>query len=145
MTDDKAIISIVPPGTQPSGELIGQREEARFPTEYVASGGRIISKIRNFLAAVHRRRAKPKTTIASLTASAGSEGALNRVLFVLSLEPELGRDGAIRAAGKKFNVSDRSIRRALAKAEAAANLLIQLRDLQLKAHRCVPRYAVSPR
>jgi hypothetical protein len=169
MTEDKAFLSIFPPGTESSGELIRHGQQAGFQiwkirfmsaaetvarwvrwrdwkrlTDYVASGGRIAGEIRKLLAAVLRREVrKPNNRAASFAGSAGAEGALKSVLFVLSLEQELGRHGATSAAAEKFNVSRRSIQRALAKAEAAAKLLIQLRDLQLKS-RCVPRYAVSP-
>ena len=40
--------------------------------------------------------------------------------------------------------SRRSIQRALAKAEAAAKLLIELRDLQVETRHGAPRYVVSP-
>jgi hypothetical protein len=80
----------------------------------------------------------------SFAGSAGVDGALKSVLFVLSLEQELGRRGATSAAAKKINMSRRSIQQALVKAESAAKLLIQLRDLQLKTRSSVPRYVVSP-
>jgi hypothetical protein len=167
--EDKAFIAIFGPHTEPSAELVEHRAQAGFKVwsirllsgaetvarwarrgnwnrlaEYVARGGRIAGEIRKFLAAGLRREVRnPNNCAASFAGSAGVEGVLNRVLFVLSLEQALGRHGATSAAAEKFNVSRRSIERALAKAEAAAKLLIELRDLQLETRRCVPRYAVS--
>ena len=170
-TEDNAFLSFFPPGTEPGEELIGHGEEAGFQnwkirfisaagtaarwarwgdwkrlTDYVANGGRITSEIRKFLAAVLRREVrKPNNRAASFAGSdAAVDGALKSVLFVLSLEQELGRRGATSAAAKKFNVSRRSIQQAFVKAESAAKLLIQLRDLQLKTCSSVPRYVVSP-
>jgi hypothetical protein len=170
MTEDKAFMSFFPPGTETDEELIRHGQEAGFQswkirfisaagtaarwarwgdwkrlTDYVANGGRITSEKRKFLAAVLRREVrKPNNRAASFAGSAGVDGALKSVLFVLSLEQELGRRGATSAAARKFNMSRRSIQQALVKAEAAAKLLIQLRDLQLKTCSSVPRYVVSP-
>ena len=169
-TEDNAFFSFFPRGTEPGEEPIGHGQEAGFQnwkirvisaagttarwarwgdwkrlTDYVANGGRITSEIRKFLAAVLRREVrKPNHRAASFAGSAGVDGALKSVLFVLSLEQELGRRGATSAAAKKFNMSRRSIQQALVKAESAAKLLIQLRDLQLKTRSSVPRYVVSP-
>jgi hypothetical protein len=169
MTEDKNSISIFPPGSESAEELIKHRQEAGFQiwkirflsaaetaarwvrrgnwkriTDYVASG-RITSEIRKFLAAALRREVKkPNNRAAPFAGAAATEGALKSVLFVLSLEQELGRHGATSAAAERFHVSRRSIQRALAKAEAAAKLLIELRDLQVETRRAAPRYVVSP-
>jgi len=166
MTEDKNSISIFPPGSESAEELIKHRQEAGFQIwkirflsaaetaarwvrrgnwkNYVASG-RITSEIRKFLAAALRREVKkPNNRAAPFAGAAATEGALKSVLFVLSLEQELGRHGATSAAAERFHVSRRSIQRALAKAEAAAKLLIELRDLQVETRRVAPRYVVSP-